>query len=388
MNSKVNIEIEYLRAAAILLVIFNHLSALINWGEPGPPYYGMEEWLFNIYEVFVGWAGVDLFFCISGYVISLSFVQLLDENKATGREWIAAKAFWVRRLFRLIPAAWLWLFVMVVCSVIFNESGIFTTLKDNLNTVPPIVFYYANFVSLDFGMIPNTVYWSLSTEEQFYFLFPVFLIVFAAPLRWKVLIALILIQIIPARKDPSDLLWFLKFDAIMYGVLIYQFSHSEMYRKLEVIIFKRPWIVIASSFVLLALLGIIPAHIKSHGLSLIALTSAGLVFLASYNRGYVLKFNELIGKILLWIGSRSYGLYLIHLPAFKITYELWYRMAGEMDNSFTPVLVLTAIPLLYILAETNYKLVETPLRRKGALISKNMLNKKYGGQNEIYTTLS
>lgn len=375
-KTKVNAEIECLRAAAILLVLFDHLPALIHFGNPGPPHHSIDEWLFNAVKAFPGWTGVDLFFCISGYVISLSFVKLLDENKAIGNHWQAAKAFWVRRFFRIIPSAWLWLVVMICCSVIFNESGIFNTLENNLNTVAPIVFYYANIATWDFGMLPNNVYWSLATEEQFYFIFPIFLILIAAPSRWKILLVLIVLQLIPARKNPEELLWYLRFDGIMWGFLIYQFSHSEIYRKIEPIIFKRPWIVVMSSFVFLVLLGVIPGHItKSQGCSLIALASAGLVFLASYNRGYVLKFPGIIHSILMWIGSRSYGLYLIHIPAFFLTLELWFRLVGKMDSSYTVVLILTAIPLLCLLTEMNYRLVEVPLRRKGAAIASRMVAK-------------
>jgi peptidoglycan/LPS O-acetylase OafA/YrhL len=101
----INLEIEYLRAIAVLLVVFAHADALF-------PQSGIGQW-----------TGVDLFFCISGYVITRSFQEYFDEAIAEGRWWAAARAFWVRRIFRLAPSAWLWLAVMVFCSWGFNSTG-------------------------------------------------------------------------------------------------------------------------------------------------------------------------------------------------------------------------------------------------------------------------
>jgi len=376
VKSKINTEIECLRAVAILLVLFMHLAALLHWGPKEPPYYGMEEGLFRLLKAFPGWAGVDLFFCISGYVISLSFVELLDNNKAIGKQWVATKAFWVRRFFRIMPSAWLWMLVMIVCSVYFNESGTFKTLWDNLHSAISFFFYVANFAWL-YGWLPNGIYWSLATEEQFYILFPIFLILFAAPSRFKIFLALIALHVIPDRSEFSDVLWITRMDAIMWGCAIYQFSKTENYRLLEPILFKRPWIVVVGSFVLIAMLGLTISLIKIKMVSLVAIWSAMLVLLASYQRGYVLGFPSPIKSIFLWIGSRSYGLYLIHIPVYFMTYELWFRIAGpDFDSTYTTLLVLTAIPFLCLLTEINFRLVEVPLRRKGAAIAKRMMAEK------------
>ena len=94
----INLEIEYLRAVAVLLVVFVHAAVLF----PG----------MNLGQ----WTGVDLFFCISGYVISRSFEQFFNRAIEDGRWFSAALAFWVRRLFRLAPSAWFLLAINVFCS--------------------------------------------------------------------------------------------------------------------------------------------------------------------------------------------------------------------------------------------------------------------------------
>jgi len=60
-----------------------------------------------------------------------------------------------------------------------------------------------------------------------------------------------------------------------------------------------------------------------------------------------------------------------------MTYELWFRIAGpDFDNTYTTLLLLTAIPLLCVLTEINYRWIEVPLRRKGAAIANRMITEK------------
>src|SRR5258708_3956008 len=123
----INLEIEYLRAVAVLLVVLVHSE---NFFPPS----GVGQW-----------TGVDLFFCISGYVISRAFQPYFDCYIAEGRWWDAAKAFWVRRLFRLAPSAWLWLAIAVLCSWGFNQSGWFRAFDDNLRTAAYFLAFITNF---------------------------------------------------------------------------------------------------------------------------------------------------------------------------------------------------------------------------------------------------
>jgi peptidoglycan/LPS O-acetylase OafA/YrhL len=72
----INLEIEYLRAVAVLLVVLVHAEIMF-------PATGIGQW-----------TGADLFFCISGYVISRSFEPFFDKHIAEARWWVAARAFW------------------------------------------------------------------------------------------------------------------------------------------------------------------------------------------------------------------------------------------------------------------------------------------------------
>ena len=375
---KLNAEIEYLRAIAVLLVVSVHIPALLHWGPMVAPFYGADGHYLKLLNYFDGWTGVDLFFCISGFVISKSFIESFDRFKAGGDPWRSMKAFWVRRFFRIAPSAWTWLAVMLTCSIAFNHSGTFFSLSQNLRSAIPILAGVANFASPDGGLIPNGVYWSLALEEQFYFVFPFFLLFVSGKWRWRLLLVLIALQLVVDRSDSNSILWITRTDALMWGVIVYLFSQTSQYKLFAPSFCSNRWAGMALSGLLIWLIGALPtvAHLKT--LSLVAIASAILVFMASYNRGYVLPLPKAMRSVLLWIGSRSYGIYLIHIPAFYMTYEMWFRFAANhgrngLDATFTLRLILTAMALVPLLAELNYRLIERPLRRRGAAIAKRIL---------------
>ena len=115
-------------------------------------------------------------------------------------------------------------------------------------------------------------------------------------------------------------------------------------------------------------------RIISFRVGLIALLSAALVLIASFDRGYLWR-DGITRRVMLWVGGRSYALYLVHIPAYFTTRELWYRIepsGTEFGGHFTLRFVVTAVLLLLALAEANYRFIETPLRRRGAQIAERL----------------
>ncbi|KQZ24549.1 acyltransferase family protein [Microbacterium sp. Root553] len=152
-------DLQALRAVAVLAVIVNHM-----WPEVLPG----------------GYIGVDVFFAISGFLITS---HLLRESRSTGK--IRLGAFWARRARRLLPAA---LVVLAVCAIFTVVKMPLPQWQDELYQIGAAAVYVLNWLlssnSLDYfaqgeAQTLVTHYWSLSVEEQFYIVWPIILLVVA-----------------------------------------------------------------------------------------------------------------------------------------------------------------------------------------------------------------
>jgi peptidoglycan/LPS O-acetylase OafA/YrhL len=145
-------EIQALRAIAVLTVVLFHV-----WPEAMPG----------------GFVGVDVFFAISGFLIT---AHLLREVEETGA--LSLWGFWARRARRLLPAALLTLLVCAIATIIFvptvywqqffNEIGASTAYVQNWQLAGDAVDYLA----AENRASPAQHFWSLSAEEQFYLVWP------------------------------------------------------------------------------------------------------------------------------------------------------------------------------------------------------------------------
>ncbi|MCC3272494.1 acyltransferase [Arthrobacter zhangbolii] len=156
-------DIQAMRALAVSLVVLNHL-----WPQRLPG----------------GYVGVDVFFVISGFLITSHLVR---EIEATGR--LRLGAFYARRARRLFPAAFLVLAASMLLTLLFLP---YPQWMATAQEVLASVFYAENWLlaakSVDYSAMTEAAsavqhYWSLSVEEQFYLLWPLALILFAALAR-------------------------------------------------------------------------------------------------------------------------------------------------------------------------------------------------------------
>jgi peptidoglycan/LPS O-acetylase OafA/YrhL len=371
-------DIELLRGIAVIFVLIEHVrNNLFVW------IHGPEK---RLYFYFGFWTGVDLFFAISGFVIARSLLPTLRGTAGTTGFFNASLAFWVRRAWRLLPSAWLWLGIILVASLVFNRSSAFESLRSNMEGMIAAMLDVANFRTVVvFGRFEpgaSFPYWSLSLEEQFYILLPIVIFVSG---RWLpyMLGAGILAQFFLVRTgersgDWGLLLNQLRSDALMFGVLIAIWSRHPTYRLFEPVGLKsRPFVglaILAFLVLSLAAVGSTELHFVTFQVGLIALISAALVFVASYGEDYLFP-SGAAKRVMLWVGSRSYALYLIHIPAFFMTREIWFRIEPPgtvFDGSFTLRFGLTAALLLFVFTELNYRCVEVPLRRRGAVIAQRL----------------
>lgn len=144
--------LDHLRALAIILVFFFHYY-IVSGGQP--------EWLPNVASF--GWTGVDLFFVLSGFLISS---QLFNQIKQG--QYISFKRFFLKRFFRIIPA-FLVTIGLYFCFPFFREK----------ESLPPLWKFLTFTQNLglnikDFGTFSHC--WSLCVEEHFYLFLPIILI--------------------------------------------------------------------------------------------------------------------------------------------------------------------------------------------------------------------
>lgn len=368
-------DIEGLRALAILIVVVSHYPVLFFWDRNA---------VLLIPQYLTLWSGVDLFFAVSGFVIARETLRRLEDAGAQGCFWREAGGFWLRRVFRIWPSAWLWLGLGLLGTVAFNRSGGFGHLAANAHDTVAAVLQVANFYfyacawkTLSCG--GNWVYWSLSLEEQFYILLP--LAVFLLRRRLGLVLVVLAVAQILWPRPLWSFGWTIRTDAILLGVLLALWSRQPSYRRFEPIFLARRTIAVPVLLTLVAGLLVLPNsrqfqvfEITPIGTGLLALTSAALVFIASYDAGYVLRPGR-FRTVALWVGTRSYAIYLVHERAFALTREIWTRLCPE-GTVFGPVFIVpfavTALLFTVAFSELNYRLVETPLRRIGRRLSERL----------------
>lgn len=368
-------DIELLRGLAVLFVLFEHTRINLI-GQP-------SQALDFIYTHVGCWTGVDLFFAISGFVIARDLLPRLQRSDGVAAFFITARNFWIRRAWRLWPSAWFWLALLLLATMICNRSGVFSSFSINLDGSLAGLLNYANFrMMLKFGreeLGPTFPYWSLSLEEQFYVLLPL-MVWFCR--RWlvSVLLVLVLLQFFSSRHD-SLLLMLTRSDALLLGVLLAIWSKHSSYRQ-----YQPTWLQHRGWARYLVLLGLITGlavigsqqwqHVRLW-VGIVALVAVVLVWVASYDRDYLMSDNA-FKRALLWVGSRSYALYLTHIPAYLLSREIWYRITPVgtvFDVTYNVRLVITALLLVLLFSELNYRLIETPMRAYG----KKMVDKMEQG---------
>lgn len=355
-------DIEALRAFSVLVVVLHHANgSLITWGG---------AYIDVFFSYFGGWVGVDLFFAISGFVVTKSLLPALEATESRKDFFTVSVDFWVRRVCRLLPSAWLWLLISLLCVVFLNDTGVWGSFKANWQSTVAALLNIMNLHTAETfgqGKVANFVYWSLSLEEQFYFFLPLAFFVLRSYFGWAVLV-LFAYSILTPNISLLEMMF--RLEAVLGGVLLALLYRTDVHSLFEPNVLGRSSLAKYSVLFLLCLLlvslGAKSLHITQWRVSLIAIVSIILVYIASYNKGYILPSNGVLKAMVLWCGGRSYSIYLIHIPSFFLTQELFLKLnqldynLGGAEHSLT---ILVAVVLIVTLSELNYRFVEAPLRR-------------------------
>ncbi|MBF0413317.1 MAG: acyltransferase [Desulfamplus sp.] len=388
MNQK-NIEIQFLRVIAIVMVLIMHapVGMLHQYAEK-----------FSTIMAFIHPAvGVDIFFVISGYLMGITFLHRTelnrtnfdntsnlnstdgnlnsadsnfnsaDLNKNVLSEKISLTArFYLRRFWRLFPASFFWITVTLIVGVISGDHEIWLTNDWLYKAWIASVLCFRNFQE---SIHPTHLgyYWSLSVENQFYLLLP--LAWFFVPKKWfwkgVILICIICIFWRPGGNE----WWLFRFDGLLMGLLIYKLTRIDAFK--DAVRFMSPETrtgrLIMTAFLCLA----IPSVPNSIGVyppltwSIVALLSSILVSQAVLNEGYI-YIPEFLKQPIYWLGEFSYSVYLCHLPVWLIFKDAVKRNPDWIDK---PSIVLTigvvSTISIFICAALTYFFIEQPCQKIG-----------------------
>lgn len=357
-------DIEGMRAIAVLVVMLWHA------GVPFVP---------------GGFAGVDIFFVVSGFLMT---ALLLQEGRARGRIDIAA--FYARRARRLLPAALSALAGTAVLTLLTIPQSRWAEIGGDIVAAAAYLVNWRMADSavsyLDLSRAPSPVqhYWSLAVEEQFYIVWPLVLLVLLllARGRAKVFIVGSWVLAIVLLVGSLALSWWW---TATYPEAAYFVTPTRIYELMlggVVALGSRAWpripallgavlgwlglgMVVASFFVL--------DHLTPFPgtAALLPTVGAALVLIAGFTGASAGPVAALRPRPLQWIGRLSYSLYLWHWPFLAAAASL--ARVGRGGPDVLPVhWGLLAVLISVIPAWLSFRFVEDPIRRHGRILRRVM----------------
>ena len=348
MNKIYRTDIDGLRAIAVISVILFHLGYLKN-----------------------GYLGVDIFFVISGYLITGLIFNEVEQNK------FSVIKFYIRRVRRIVP---LLLFITLVALVL----GIIFMLPDDLeNLCQSIVAsnFSANNIlmyitSSDYWAVKNDYKplmhtWSLGIEEQYYLLYPI-IFFFLKGNKKKFILPLISILTIISlflflqSNNASAKFYFIEyrfFELSIGGICAIIFNKRKPFNRF----LKNKYILY---FLLSILVFILYFNmLDDNGIKIILTTivTSGILILGRlhFDKDAIYKI-VISNKVLTGIGKISYSLYMWHQLVYAFSR---YFVVQEITLKYSVLLTL----IIVILSIFSYNLIEQPFRNKNIVKTKSLL---------------
>lgn len=342
-----------LRGAAILLVILLHNFGFINY-------------------FFFGWLGVDLFFVLSGFLITDILLNSVDKPHYL-------RNFYIKRILRIFPVYYL---LLIICFFILPHI---TNLNQNLD-------YYKNNQLWLWTYLQNWLYvfrepfgskmllhiWSLAVEEQFYLVWPITILLIRKPKVLLVIVATVLFIVAITRF----ILWSYHIEYLAYSTL-YTYTRIDgicigcmlaLMLRINPELLKKytPLIVLGLAALNFGFYFFNAKHSNTIPyLAFVGYTTFAIMFGLLVNEAVSQKSKiiDLIfnNRILKFFGKISYGLYMYHLPVYIILFGMMQKtLSGifslnEKTLAIVASLVITAISIL--LSLLSYQYFEKPFLR-------------------------
>ena len=358
-----NYKIDILRGVSILLVLIHHFNIPYKLHDTflGIPIGGES---LSTLIARNGNYGVTMFFVISGFLITQHTLQ-----RSGSLAQIKLKDFYIRRLARIMPC----LVLLVTMVSVLGSLGLQPFINQSPNgvevsyavTVLSALSFWMNLLIIEYGWVNYAlgVLWSLSVEEVFYLAFPVLCLVLG---RGKGFIVFLLAVIAYAPyfralhfgEESGAYLYhyFSSFDGIAIGCLTAMYAQH-----FKGAIYNQKMIVAVTALLMTALYFYAPIkEVSTWGISVFALLTALLIL--CFTQDLKVKPISYTARSLVWIGQRSYEMYLFHLiilGLMKVVYFPKDTLAAE-KLMLLPVYFIA----VFILSWAIEKYYSTPLNLK------------------------
>ena len=335
-----------------------------------------------------GFLGVDVFFVLSGFLITSLLIDELTRTNTVDRA-----RFYIRRIRRLMPALFLVLFFSVLVSGLFVLDAAYHVRRDLPWAITFVLnwsylfFEQSYFVNISRPPLLQHL-WSLSVEEQFYVIWPIMLIglykvkignltprvkIFTASTVLAITSTAWMIHLsvsngFPIPNDPSRV--YFGTDTHAMGLLV-GCAAAALRRSDRLNERLTPDRAAAMNGVgILSIAGLayffvfvseLNEFLYRGGFLVLSILTATLVIVAAHPG---LKFGSRLGNpVLKWFGDRSYGIYLWHWPIFVL-------MRSGIDIQLPdPIAFVVKIAIVLVISDLSYRFVEMPIRQ-GAIGSR------------------
>jgi peptidoglycan/LPS O-acetylase OafA/YrhL len=321
-------DLNFLRAVAVSLVVLFH---------------------FQVNGLNAGFIGVDVFFVISGWLMTKIIYEGLREEKFSFID------FYLARARRILPALIVLCIALLIIGWFFLLPSEFRQLGKHLAATP--VFLSNIIFSSEAGYFNGASYeklllhtWSLSIEWQFYVIFPIILFIIVKFLKVGkvslVIHCLLLLSLIYSiwlgvnRVDSSYFNLFSRAWEMLVGAVAYFHASRIQFKNSPVIFYSGVLLIFFSAFFL------DDTYYWPSFWAILPTLGAYLILIARYQEAFLIK-----NRVVQYLGTTSYSIYLWHWPVF--VFMLRYYENIEYQN------VLSGIIITLILADFSYRYVET-----------------------------
>jgi peptidoglycan/LPS O-acetylase OafA/YrhL len=332
-------DVDGLRAVAALAVVTYHFGAFHAHG---------------------GFVGVDVFFVISGYLISS--IILRDMERAR----FSLRAFYERRIRRILPA--LVVMMLITACVCWHYQlpsqlpGTALSLIAATFSVSNIYFLLARLFFPLYRSEPFSPTWSLAVEEQFYIFFPLFLLLLRRYLPGRMKAAIIGVAAVSFALSAVGVYLFPAWTFYLpitrtWELLLGTMLAMNVFPRIESVLLRNILSVTGLAAILFCIFRYSPdTHFPGAAALAPCLGAALIVFAGEEGRPIASRILSL--KPVVFLGLISYSMYLWHVPI------LLFQRFGMLDTSHLSNHMIKAVLLAvtFLVATISWKFVETPFR--------------------------